>query len=104
MIEEFRPLIKNSKFVLVWFSQILSQLTINIVTFLLITTLFSQTGSAIATSLLWISFAIPAIVLGPFAAATVDMVDKRKLLMATNFLQALTVLGYALLKSENFFL
>ncbi len=104
MTEEFKPLIKNKKFVLVWFSQILSQLTINIVTFLLITTLFSLTGSAIATSLLWISFAIPAIVLGPFAAATVDMVDKRKLLMATNFLQALTVLGYALLKSENFFL
>lgn len=104
MTEEFKPLIKNSKFVLIWTSQILSQLTINIVTFLLITTLFNQTGSAIATSLLWISFALPAIVLGPFAAATVDMVDRRKLLMFTNLLQALTIFGFAFLKSENFFL
>lgn len=104
MTEDFKPLFKNSKFVLIWLSQILSQLTINIVTFLLITTLFNKTGSAIATSLLWISVALPAIVLGPFGAATVDMVDRRKLLMATNLLQGLTILGYALLRSENFFL
>lgn len=104
MTDEFKPLIKNSKFVLVWLSQILSQLTIYIMTFLLITNLFSQTGSAIATSLLWVSFALPAIVAGPIGAATVDMVDRRKMLMATNFLQASTILGYALLRSENFFL
>ena len=104
MTEEFKPLIKNPKFVLVWTSQILSQLTINIVTFLLITSLFNQTGSAIATSLLWVSFALPAIVVGPFGAASVDMIDRRKILMLTNLLQAVTVLGFALVRSESFFL
>ena len=104
MTEDFKPLIRNSKFVYVWISQILSQLTIYIMNFLLITTLFNRTGSAIATSLLWVSYALPAIVVGPFGAAITDMVDRRKVLMITNLLQSATILGYALTRSQSFFL
>ena len=52
---EFKPLVKNSKFVYVWLSQILSQLTISIMNFLLLIRLFAVTGSPIATSLLWVA-------------------------------------------------
>lgn len=103
-MEEFKPLIKNSKFVYVWLSQILSQLTISIMNFLLLTRLFAVTGSAIATSLLWVAYALPAILIGPFAAASVDLFDKRKMLMITNLLQSATIFGYALVHETKFFL
>src|SRR3990167_7049160 len=104
MTEDFKPLIRNSKFVYVWISQILSQLTIYIMNFLLITTLFNRTGSAIATSLLWVSYALPAIVVGPFGAAITDMVDRRKVLMITNLLQSLVIFLYALNYTKGIFL
>lgn len=104
MVDEFKPLIKNSKFIYVWVSQILSQLTINIMNFLLLIRLFTITGSAIATSLLWVSYALPAILIGPLAAAVVDMIDRRKMLMVTNLLQAGTILAYAFLHETRFFL
>lgn len=103
-MEEFKPLIKNSKFVYVWLSQILSQLTISIMNFLLLIRLFAVTGSAIATSLLWVAYALPAILIGPFAAASVDLFDKRKMLMITNLLQSATIFGYALIHETKFFL
>lgn len=104
MVDEFKPLIRNSKFVLIWFSQILSQLTIHIMNFLLLIRLFAITGSTIATSLLWVAYALPAILIGPIAAASVDMVDRRRMLMITNLLQALAIFSYALLHETRFFL
>src|SRR3990170_5908890 len=101
---EFKPLVKNSKFVYVWLSQILSQLIISIMNFLLLIRLFAVTGSPIATSLLWVAYALPAILIGPFAAASVDLVDKRKVLMITNLLQSGTIFGYALIHETKFFL
>lgn len=104
MIEEYRELIKGSKFVYLWASQILSQLTINILNFLILTELFTITGSAIATSLLWVAYALPTIFFGPLAAATIDMVEKRKVLMITNLLQAILVFVFALSHETRFFL
>ena len=101
---EFKPLIRNPKFVYVWLSQILSQLTISIMNFLLLIRLFAVTGSTIATSLLWVAYALPAILIGPFAAASVDLFDKRKMLMITNLLQSATIFGYALVHETKFFL
>ncbi|OGM04880.1 hypothetical protein A3E15_01440 [Candidatus Woesebacteria bacterium RIFCSPHIGHO2_12_FULL_42_9] len=104
MLGEFKPVIKNKKFVYLWISQILSQLTINLTNFLLLIRLFSETGSSIATSLLWICYALPAIVIGPFASASVDMVDRRLLLMITNFFQALVIFSYGVLSGSGVFL
>jgi len=104
MITEYKQILGNSKFVHLWLSQLFSQLTINVVNFLFLLKLFSLTGSTIATSLLWISYALPAILVGPLAAATVDMVDKRRMLMLTNFLQSASIFFYALLKNPSIFL
>lgn len=100
----YKPLFKNSNFMKLWGSQILSQLTIQIMNFVLILLLFSQTGSTIATSMLWVTVALPAILVGPFGGAASDMFNKRKLLMATNFLQALTVFLYSLIYQSSVFL
>jgi len=104
MITEYKEVLGNSKFVYLWMSQLFSQLTINVTNFLFLLKLFSLTGSTIATSLLWISYALPVILVGPLAAATVDMFDRRSMLMLTNFLQALSIFLYALLKNPSIFL
>ncbi len=100
-MQEFKNLFKNYKFVALWISQVLSQLSVNILSFLILIKLFQETQSSIATSLVWIAYAIPAIVIGPIAAAAVDFVDKKALLVATNLLQALAVLVYAILLYKN---
>ncbi|MFC1625635.1 MFS transporter [Patescibacteria group bacterium] len=104
MTDEFKPVLKNNNFLHIWSSQILSQLTINIMNFLFLIKLFEKTGSVIATSFLWISYAIPALLIGPFASAAVDMVDKRKILMLTNLLQASTIFLFAISVKTNIFI
>jgi len=104
MIQDYKPLLRNTKFLYIWASQVLSQLTINLMNFLLLMRLFEKTGSSIATSFLWVAYALPAILVGPFAAASVDMVALRKMLVVTNLLQSLTIFVYALLNRTSLFL
>jgi len=94
----------TKNFYYLWISQILSQVTVNVMNFLLLARLFTVTGSSIATSFLWISYALPAIFLGPIGAASVDFVDRRKMLMITNLLQAATVLIYIFTHQSSIFL
>lgn len=103
-MEDFKPLLKNANFKYLWASQVLSQVTINIMNFLLLLRLFAETGSSIATSLLWVFYALPAILVGPFASAYVDMVDRRKMLIITNLLQAATIFFYAYSHRPSLFL
>ncbi len=104
MAEEYRSVLRNHNFVYIWTSQILSQLAINIINFILLIKLFGQTGSAISVSLLWVTYALPAILIGPVASTFVDMVDKRKVLMITNILQAVTILLLALANGTTIFI
>jgi len=103
MLQEFEPVLKNRNFLYIWISQIFSQLTINIMNFVFLIRLFEVTGSAISTSFLWVAYALPAILVGPFASGTVDLVDRRKILIITNFLQSLTILLYAIASKSNIF-
>jgi MFS family permease len=104
MIDDFKGVFNNSKFVKLWTSQILSQVTVNMMNFLLLTKLFSATGSSIATSLLWVAYALPAILIGPFGAVSVDIFSRRKMLMLTNFLQSVTVFSYFFIHSQSIFI
>jgi len=103
-MEDFKPLIKNTKFVRLWTSQLFSQMGISIMNFLLLIKIFQSTGSTIATSFLWVTYALPAIIVGPFAATSVDMIDRRKTLMTTNFFQGTIILVYAFTHQTSFFL
>lgn len=93
---------RNKKFSLVWSSQILSCLTVNIVNFMLMTKIYERTGSSLAVSFLWVFYYIPAFFLGPFSGIFVDHWKKRNVLMYTNFLQSITVLLF-LLTGEKFY-
>ncbi len=87
----------NRNFVAILVSQVLSQLTVNVMSFLILIMVFEQTNSSIATSFIWISYALPAIIVGPIAAAAVDFLGKRNVMMYANILQAVTIAIYALL-------
>lgn len=100
-MSEFTNTIKDRKFLYLWTSQILSQLTVNILSFVILIRLYETTHSPIAASLIWIIYAIPSIIVGPFAAAAVDLFDKRKILILSNLLQALTVLVYGLVLHQR---
>lgn len=94
----------GSNFYRLWISQILSQVAINLLNFLLLAKIFTITGSTIATSLLWVSYAISTIFFGPFGAGVVDMVSRRKTLIITNLLQSLTIFLYVFAHEYSIFL
>lgn len=91
-------------FYLLWSSQILSQITLNVMNFLLLARLFNTTGSTIATSLLWVSYSLPTIFFGPFGASLADLFSRRKTLMITNLLQSLVILLFIFTHNSSIFL
>lgn len=94
----------SKNFNLLFASQILSQVTVNMMNFLLLARLFEVTGSSIATSLLWVSYALPSIFFGPIGASVVDLVSRRKMLIITNLLQALVIFLFMLSQQSSIFL
>lgn len=99
-----KDLLKNKYFLVLWGSQISSLLTINLLNFLVIVRIYEITNSTIASSFIWVAYAVPAIIVGPFAAAAVDIVDRRKLVVIGNLIQAIVVLCYAFLYQQYLFL
>lgn len=104
MKAEIFKILKMTKFSYLLSSQILSQVTINMMNFLLLVKIYENTNSTFAISLLWISYALPVILVGPIASALVDIMDRRTVLMAANILQSLIILYYAVFFRENIFL
>jgi MFS family permease len=72
--------------------------------FLLLARLYQATGSSIATSLLWVSYALPTIFFGPIGASVADLTSRRKTLMITNFLQALVIFIFIFTHTYSLFL
>lgn len=103
-MKDYKTILKDTDFLYLWNSQLLSQVAIHILNFILLLKLFEYTGSTIATSMLWVAYSLPALIAGPFASATVDMVDRKKILMITNILQSITIFTYALIVGKSIFL
>lgn len=100
----FKQLLADPSFVKLWLSQALSQLAIQLVNFSLLTKVFEITQSALAVSLLWVSFSLPALLFAPFTGAIVDRFSRRKMMTVTNILQAVTILLYLKVPNGNLFL
>lgn len=96
----FLRALKIKNFQKLWGSQLLSQITLSLVNFVIILRIYEETHSTIAVSLVWLFYAIPAVLLGPFSGTIIDLVEKRKALIWTNFSQAVIVLAYLLVKEK----
>lgn len=91
---KYLKVLGNKNFLKLWGSQILSQVALNMLNFILVLKIFDQTGSTVAVSLVLIFYALPALILGPLSGTLVDLWNKRQLLMLTNALQGLIILFY----------
>ena len=104
MISNYKTLLKERSFIFLWLSQLLSQVTINMLNFIILVHLFNKTGSTIATSFLWIAYALPAILFGPFASVLVDIYSRKRLLVATNLIQAILIFIFSFSRPEGVYL
>jgi len=93
---KFFSVLGNKNFLKIWLSQIFSQVTTHLINFALILRIYKVTGSALAVSLIILAFGIPAILFSLFGGVYVDRFSRKRILMLTNFLQAVIVPLYIL--------
>ncbi len=79
---------RNRPFLLLWLSQVFTQIGGNMVLFGLTVIVLETTRSNTAVSVLILSFLGPAVLLSAVAGVYVDRLDKRLVLVATNLLRA----------------
>lgn len=83
---------RNSSFLRLWLSQVLTQIGGNMVLFGL-TVIVAEGGSNTAVSLLILSFLVPAVLFSALAGVYVDRLDKRIVLILTNVLRGAAIVG-----------
>jgi MFS family permease len=79
---------RNRPFLLLWLSQLATQVGGNMVLYGLTVLVFDQTGSTSAVSLLILTFLVPAVLFSALAGVYVDRFDRRKVLVVTNIVRA----------------
>jgi len=85
---------KNRPFMLLWSAQAISQTAQNAIWFALMVLIEDSTHSSTQIGIAIVSFILPSVVFTMPAGVMVDRVDKRLVLVSTNWLRALSVLGY----------
>lgn len=97
----FTGVFKNPGFLNLWINQILVQFSYYSLNFALIIWVFHLTDSNTAVAALMISVYLPSLIFGMLAGVFVDMIDRRKIILAIDFL--LAILFLVLLSLKNFF-
>ncbi len=88
--------LRNRLFLIVWLSQLATQVGGNMVLYGLTVLIFTASGSNSAVSVLLISFLAPAVLFGALAGVYVDRFDRRQVLVATSLLRAVFFLAIAI--------
>ena len=94
----FTSVLKNRGFLNLWVNQILVQLSFNALNFTLIIWVFKLTGSNTAVSALLFAIYLPAVILGLFSGILVDLMDRKKIILAINILLSLSFFSLILLR------
>lgn len=81
-----KTLLKNPAFRNLWFSQICSQLSYNLLNFSLLFIVFRLTRSSFSESLLVLTFILPTAIFGTFTGVLADFYDKRRIMMAAHLI------------------
>lgn len=84
-------------FYLVWFGQMISLIGSSLTSFGLGVWVFNRTGSATQFALIAVVAVLPGILISPIAGAIVDRYDRRKVMIAADFVAALSTVAVALL-------
>jgi MFS family permease len=102
MFDSYIDLIRrNHDFRNLWFSQIISQIGdwFNLIASASLVAELS--GAGLAISGLFIARLLPPFLLGPVVGVVADRFDRRKILIASDLLRAVVVLGFLLVRTEN---
>lgn len=93
----FWPVLANRSFQRLWTGQWLSQTSQNTVNFVLIVLVERLTGSSVHLALIILSFTLPGVLFAPVSGVIIDRWPKKYVLVASNALRVLIVLGYLVL-------
>ncbi len=91
---------RNRPFLLLWTAQAISQTAQNAIWFALMVLVEEATRSTTQIGLAIVSFVLPSVIFTVPAGVLVDRVDKRLVLVSTNWLRAFVVLGYLVFSSS----
>jgi MFS family permease len=100
MKNSFIKVLENRDFKKMWFSQLFSQIALNMLIFGSVLHIFEITGKATSISLVMVASAIPVAIFGPFSGVLADKVDYRKILIYTNILRVVAII-FILLSTRN---
>lgn len=78
----------NRPFLLLWLSQVATQVGANMVIYGLTLLVYRITGANAAVSVLFLTFLVPGVLFSALAGVYVDRFDRRRILIATNVLRA----------------
>lgn len=92
----------DSNFQKLWWAQVLSQVAFNTLLYTMIIRIAERTSSNTAVSFFILSFSVPAVIFGLFAGVWVDRLDRRFVLVTTNFLRTLLIPLFYLAESGGF--
>lgn len=90
----FLEVLKNRNFRSLWLGQIFSQISVNMLMFVLVLRVYETTGSNTAVSLVILCMGVPAIIFGVLAGTLVDQWEKRNVLVVTNLIRMVLILGF----------
>lgn len=83
----------NRPFLLLWLSQVATQVGVNMVLYGLTVIVLKATSLSSAVSLLLLTFLVPAVLFSAVAGVYVDRIDRRWVLVITNLLRAAVLVG-----------
>lgn len=86
--------LSNSRFRLLWFAQVFSQIAANVMIFLLALVIYQINGSNTAVSALYIFYAVPAVLFGFLAGAIVDRFDRKHVLLLCDLARFILMLCF----------
>jgi len=89
-----RAVLSNRRFLLLWLAQVFSQVAQNAILFTLLVIVLTRTNSTTDTSILVLSYVVPALLFGMVAGVVVDRWRKRDILVGTNAFRAAAAIAF----------
>lgn len=82
---------RNRNFSLLWFGQLISEFGTGITSIAASILVYRETGSALSVGLMLMATAIPGLLFGLFAGVFVDRYDRKKIMIAAEFIRAFLI-------------
>lgn len=103
-MKAYIDVLKNLHFRYLWLGQITSQISLNMLFFVLAIRVYSITGSNTAVSFMLLSFGIPAVFFGIIAGGIVDYYDNKLVMFFSNITRAILLFLFFIFESNIYML